>query len=278
LLSTGSQSSAFGSGNQFASRSSAQNFRDFGGFDFLGTPGILEEGTMVRQRQELIRLPDVSRMIAEITIAESSVNQVRAGMTAYIQVKNIPHRRFKGTVRRVALLPDSQASWLNPNVKVFPTDILVDEELPILKPGVSASAEIIITNLTKVLSVPIQTVARLRGENVCFVKRGLRIIPVPVSTGWFNDSFVEITSGLKEGDLVLLAPVSDERMEEAQTGETNDVETAPNPRLAPQVKEPPAEERGFQRRNSEPNDGAAAPERRRTKQDRRPKNTGETPE
>ncbi len=131
-------------------------------------------------------------------------------MTAYIQVRNIPHRRFKGTVRRVALLPDAQASWMNPDKKVFPTDILVDEELPILKPGVSASAEVIITNLTKVLSVPIQTVARWNGENVCFIKKGSRVTPVPVTTGWFNDAFVEITSGLKEGDLVLLAPASDE--------------------------------------------------------------------
>jgi hypothetical protein len=44
---------------------------------------------MVRQRQELIRLPDVSKMIAEIKIEESRVGQVRAGMTAY-QVKHSP--------------------------------------------------------------------------------------------------------------------------------------------------------------------------------------------
>src|SRR6185503_4021567 len=126
-----------------------------------GTPGVLEAGLMVRQRQELIRLPDVSKMLAEFTIEESRVAQVKAGMTAYIEVKNIPHRRFKGTVRRVALLPDAQSAWMNPNAKLFPTDVLVDEEMPILKPGVSASVEIIITNLTKVLSVPIQSVARL---------------------------------------------------------------------------------------------------------------------
>jgi multidrug resistance efflux pump len=91
--------------NQFNFRSSSQSFRDFGGFDFFGTPGILEEGTMVRQRQELIHLPDVSKMLAEVKIEEARVRQIRAGMTAYIQVNNIPHRRFKGTVRRVALLP-----------------------------------------------------------------------------------------------------------------------------------------------------------------------------
>lgn len=286
--------------NQFASRSSSMNFRDFGGFEFYGTPGILEEGTMVRMRQELIRLPDVSKMLAEITIEEARVAQVRPGMTAYIQVKNIPHRRFKGTVRRVAPMPDSQASWMNPNVKVFPADILVDEELPILKPGVSTSAEIIITNLTKVLSVPIQTVARFQGENVCFIRKGSRVTPVPVTTGWFNDSFVEITSGLKEGDFVLLAPVSDEDIEETPTEDTNVVETATPPRPSQPVGEPPpAEERRFPRRNSDspetgapterrfqrpsdgsPETGAPSGERRRGRpgSGRRPQNTQDAPE
>lgn len=293
--------SSFNMANQFNFRSSSQSFRDFGGFDFYGTPGILEEGTMVRQRQELIRLPDVSKMLAEVKIEEARVRQIQAGMTAYIQVNNIPHRRFKGTIRRVALLPDSQSSWMNPNTKLYPTDIVVDEELPILKPGVSASAEIIITNLSKVLSVPIQTVARLRGDNVCFVKRGRRVTPVQVTTGWFNDAFVEVTSGLKEGDLVLLAPVSDEATEETPTAETNQVEAASESQTAgpnrpgepsqespgrgnrpgePPTQLPPGEERRFQRRNDDSSENGTMPERRRNRQGsgRRPQNSQDVPE
>ncbi len=283
MISTGGQSSPVNLGNQFGSRSGSRNFGDFGGFESYGTPGILEAGLMVRQRQELFRLPDVSKMLAEITVEEARVSQVRAGMTAYIQVRNIPHRRFTGTVRRVALLPDAQASWMNPDKKIFPTDILVEEELPILKPGVSVSAEVIITNLTKVLSVPIQTVARWNGENVCFIKKGSRVTPVAVTTGWFNDAFVEIKSGLKEGDLVLLAPASDEEdeeTEETKNSETNQVESAGTLRPAQPVEEPPAEGRRLQRRNSEPTDGEAAPERPRNRQGsgRRPQNSPNGPE
>jgi len=267
--------------NQLGSRTSSQNFRDFGEINV--TPGVLEEGIMVRQRQELIRLPDVSKMLAEIKIEEARVAQVKAGMTAYISVRNIPHHRFKGTVRRVAFLPDAQASWMNPDKKVFPTDIMVEEELPILKPGVSANVEIIITNLTKVLSVPIQTVARWNGESVCFIKKGSRITPVPVTTGWFNDAFIEITSGLKEGDLVLLAPASDEEEESEETEgpETNAVQPAVTPpRTQQPMEEPSAEGRRFQRRNSEPADGGASPERPRNRQGagRRPQNSQNGPE
>ena len=240
---------------------------------------------MVRQRQELIRLPDVSKMLAEIKINESRVAQIRAGMTAYIQVKTIPHRHFKGTVRRVAPLPDAQASWMTPNVKVYPTDIVVDEDLPLLKPGVSAVAEIIITNLTKVLSAPIQTVARFRGENVCFIKKGSRVAPVPVTTGWFNDSFIEITSGLKEGDLVLLAPVGDEEIEEdTSAGETNQVDGADGraivPASQPPVDEFPGEERRMRRRDPDSTNGGFSPERRRNRQGpgQPPQNSQDGPE
>ena len=222
---------------------------------------------MVRQRQELIRLPDVSKMLAEIKIHESRVGQVRVGMTAYVRIESIPNRRFKGVVRRVALLPDAQVSWMSPDLKVFPTDVLIEEELPALRPGVSARAEIIITNLSKVLSVPIQTVARWRGENVCFVKKGSGVAPVPVTTGWFNDQFVEVTLGLKEGDRVLLAPVGDEAIE--QSGETNEVESvteAPARPVQPS-EEAPAVERGIQQRNSDTTEGdAPPPERRRNRQ------------
>ena len=237
---------------------------------------------MVRQRQELIRLPDVSKMLAEVKIEESRVRQLQSGMTAYIQVKNIPHRRFKGTVRRVALLPDAQSSWMNPDVKLYPTDILVDEELPILKPGVSPTTEIIITNLSKVLSVPIQTVARLRGESVCFVKRGSRVISVPVTTGLYNDAFIEITAGLKEGDLVLLAPLSDEVVEETPAIETNRVEavTETRPPSVRPTDEAPPEERRFQRRGEDSPEGGATPERRRIRPggSRRPQNSQDVPE
>lgn len=269
--------SSLGVSSPFAARSSSQSSRDFGGYEYFGTPGVLEAGLMVRQRQELIRLPDVSKMLAEINIEEARVAQVKAGMTALVRVSNIPGRLFKGTVRRVALLPDAQASWMNPDKKVFPTDILVEEELPILKPGVSVRAEIIITNLTKVLSVPIQTVTRLNGENVCFIKKGSRVAPVAVTTGWFNDAFVEITSGLKDGDRVLLAPVGDqEEAGETESPETNSAPAPPAPSRQPPVAEPPAEGRRMQRGNSGPSDGAV-PEGtgNRSRSNRRPPNAPE---
>lgn len=204
--------------------------------------GVVEEGATVRQRQELLKIPDLSQMLAEVKIRESRVRQIQPGMPAFVRVESVPDRRFVGRVRKVAILPDSQTLWLNPDLKVYSTEVTLEEELPELKPGVSARAEIIITNLTSVLSVPVQAVTVQQGQNVCYVSQGAAAVPVPVTTGLFNDRFIEIKSGLKEGDRVLLAPPS-ELGESGEAEETTDPSLPANgtaPSSAPQNRMPPS--------------------------------------
>jgi HlyD family secretion protein len=183
---------------------------------------VIEEGATVRQRQELIKLPDVSRMLAEIKIPEAQVRQVQPGMRAFVQVETLPGQHFAGTVRKVAILPDSQSSWLDPNLKEYLTEILIEDELPQLKPGVSARAQIIITNLVNVVSVPRQCVVMQNGQSICFVASSKSTTAVPITTGLFNDQFIEIKSGLNPGDRVLLAPISDPEEEEESGSSTNE--------------------------------------------------------
>jgi len=80
--------------------------------------------------------------------------------------------------------------------------------LPDLKPGVSGRAEIVITNLPSVLTVPIQAVTTSRGQQVCFVQRGSIPEQAKVGVGMYNDKFIEVKSGLKEGDTVLLSALA----------------------------------------------------------------------
>lgn len=167
---------------------------------------LIEEGAQIRQRQEIIKLPDVSQMIVEIRVHESHVLQIRPGLDAYVTIDSIPDRRFKAKVTKVAVLPNSQDRWMNPNLKVYSTDVLIEEDLPDLKPGASARAEIVITNLISALTVPLQAVTTHKGTQVCYVQNGDALTPVPVIVGNFNDQFIEIRSGLKEGDLVALTP------------------------------------------------------------------------
>src|SRR6185503_5536854 len=139
-------------------------------------------------------------------VHESHVLQIRPGLEAYVTIDSIPDRRFRAKVTKVAVLPNSQDRWMNPNLKVYSTDVLIEDELPDMKPGASARAEITVTNLVAALTVPLQAVTTVKGKQVCYVQNGESLVPVPVTVGNFNDQFIEIRSGLEEGAQVALTP------------------------------------------------------------------------
>lgn len=171
---------------------------------------MVEEGATIRNRQELIKLPDVSEMKLAIKVHESHINMIRAGLGAYVVLDSMPDQRFRGSVRKVSLLPDSSSRWGNPNLKVYATEILLVDKLPAdVKPGVSARAEIVVTNMQDVLTVPLQAITTKQGKQVAYVQKGNDLKPAPVDVGMYNTKLIQIVSGLNEGDRVSLAPPLD---------------------------------------------------------------------
>ncbi len=174
-----------------------------------GSGILIEEGATIRQKQDIIKLPDTTQLMVEVRVHESHVQKIKPGLSAYVSIDSLPDKQFKGTVRKVGVLPDSTSRYYNPNLKVYATEVLIEDELPRdLKPGISGRAEIIITNLVNVLTVPIQAVTTVKGQQVCFVEKGSGHVAVPVEAGMYNDRLIEIKSGLKEGQRVLLSPQS----------------------------------------------------------------------
>ncbi len=167
---------------------------------------LVEEGAMVRYRQELIKLPDTSQMKVEVKVHESHVNKVKRGLLAYVVLDSLPDNRYKAVVSKVAALPDTQSRWANPNLKVYSTEVVITDPLPDIKPGVSANTEIVITNIPQALTVPIQAVTTVKGQQVVYAARGRSSQPIPVEVGLFNSKFIQITNGLQEGDRILLSP------------------------------------------------------------------------
>ncbi len=176
----------------------------------FSSESLIEEGATVRNRQELIKLPDVSRMKVTIKVHESHVNMVQAGHPAFVVLDSMPDQRVPGVVDKVALLPDAQSRWGNPNLKVYKTEVHITDRFPDVKPGVSARAEIIITNISDALSVPIQAVTTLKGQQVVYVlRRGATPNPFRSKSACTTPGSSRSLSGLKEGDHVLLSPPFD---------------------------------------------------------------------
>jgi len=165
----------------------------------------IEIGAAVRERQKIISIPDTSKMKVEIKIHETWVDKVQPAQQAKITIAAFPDKTFTGKVLKKAPLAAPE-EWLNPDLKVYATDVSIDGTHDFLKTGMTAKVEVIIDELKDVISVPIQTVLNSMGKKVCFVLSSSTPEQRQVETGAFNDSFVEIKSGLAEGDKVLLNP------------------------------------------------------------------------
>ena len=167
----------------------------------------LADGVEVWERQELIYLPRSTSMVAEVDVHEASLQKVHAGLPALVTVEALAGKKLMGTVTRIAPLPDPQSMRMNPDLKVYKTEIALDSNDPTLRSGMNCKAQIIVEQHADTVYVPVETVLRVGGQPTVFVlndegdteERRIEI-------GLDDKSLVRIVSGLQEGELVLLTP------------------------------------------------------------------------
>ncbi len=166
----------------------------------------LDEGQEVRERQELIYLPIGKSSKAEVTIHESNLEKTKIGLPAIITVDALPDSTFYGTVKQIAPLPDAQSMWMNPDLKVYNSEIYIDGNNEMLRTGRSCQAEIIIGQYEEVIYVPLQAVTRVGSEAGVYWRNGDKFEFRKVKAGLDNNKMIHIVEGLGEGEEVLLNP------------------------------------------------------------------------
>jgi len=167
----------------------------------------LADGVEVYERQELIYLPRSASTVAEVDVHEASLQKVRTGLPAIVTVDALPGKKFMGTVTRIAPLPDPQSMYMNPDLKVYKTEIALDSNDPSLRSGMNCKAEIIVEQHADTVYVPVQSILRVGGQPTAYVLRDDGSTEErKVEIGLDDNSMVRIISGLKEGEPVLLTP------------------------------------------------------------------------
>ena len=180
----------------------------------------IELGASVHERQELIKLPDVSSLAVRVLVHESVVNKVKVGVEARVSVDAFPKLTLRGKVSKVAVLANSSNRWLNPDLKQYDTQVVIEDTPACLKPGMSAKVEILVGTLRDVLLVPVQAVTTRQGKTLVYVVNGGTETPREISVGESDDKLVEVRSGLAEGETILLeAPQTVTVEEERGDGE-----------------------------------------------------------
>lgn len=163
----------------------------------------LAVGVMTRYGQKLFKLPDLSKMEVDVKIHESQIERIEAGQQAEIRINAFAGQVFQGKVQRIGVMASRQR-WFNPDVKVYETVVSLDGEAVRMKPGMSAEVCITCKTIKDVLLVPVTGVHILNGRDAAIVTGGSDLKIREVAIGETDDEFVIVTSGLEEGDKVLL--------------------------------------------------------------------------
>lgn len=159
----------------------------------------------------LMTIADTSSTFAEINVDESDVARLSKGQGVRIVPAAFPDRAFRGRVEQVAMAPKQNAG----QSRSYPVRVKLENEGLPFHPGMSCRAEIAVSQAgpAKNPGVPVQAVHYEASEGrddktkaFVFVMDDRRAVRRPVETGLADDTFIEVTRGLKTGETVITGP------------------------------------------------------------------------
>ncbi|MBB5854535.1 efflux RND transporter periplasmic adaptor subunit [Amycolatopsis umgeniensis] len=178
------QQSSSGSSSSSNSQPSTQ-----GGNNGASTSSASASGT------GFVTITNMTDLVVDTSIAEIDVSKVKAGQKATVTLNSSPDKPVQATVSSVDLTPTTSGSIVSYRTKLALTDPPEG-----LRPGQSASVVVTVAEAQNALSVP---AAAVRG-NVVTVRENGQNVQRQVQVGIRGESTVQITSGLTEGENVVL--------------------------------------------------------------------------
>jgi RND family efflux transporter MFP subunit len=164
------------------------------------------EGALVRPRQKIFSVPDLTKpMQLNAKMPESMVDKIQPDMNVKVKVDAFPDEMLTGVVVDVAPRPDP--GRMGDPVKVYTTHVKLDKAPSGLRPGMTASADVVL--LKDVLTVPLKAVKHDEAHDQYHVMVKTpegKIEPRDVTLGAGSIGFVQVKSGLKVGDVVVTDP------------------------------------------------------------------------
>ena len=172
----------------------------------------IEEGATVRERQTILRLPDLDQMQVKVNVHESRVEALaealktatREGQIIPVNIK-IQGRQLKGQLVSIANQPAPSDFWMG-NIKEYSATIAIDETSEGLRPGMTAACEILLEKRTNVLLIPVAAVIEQQGEYMCWVATKTGAERRPLLLGTTNEKSVEARDGVSAGEQVISNP------------------------------------------------------------------------
>jgi HlyD family secretion protein len=163
----------------------------------------IKKGDSINIAQEVTTIKEINVVKADIDIDELEIAKVAIGQKVQLIVDAIAETTTKpieGEIVKISLDGVSKNGVTN-----FVVTVLVKERQEMLMGGMNLSADIEAKSTTNVLYVTKKAITSISGKSIVRIKAdNTNVIEKEVEIGASNGSIVEIKSGLKEGDIIIL--------------------------------------------------------------------------
>ena len=171
-----------------------------------GEVGDLAQGGMFNP-SVLLKLSDLSKMEVYVNVNENDIADISIDDLALVEVDAYDDRNFKGRVKEVAYASTVSSGGSQQQVTNFQVKIQMLEVVDGMRPGMSATVDIITAERLNTLSIPIQSLTSSRsgkkGTNVVFVYNEGLVEERVVNTGIVGDRDYEVISGLNDDEQIV---------------------------------------------------------------------------
>ena len=161
---------------------------------------MVDKGMSVSPETALAQIVNMSTVEAEVRLMEEDINRVTLGMQGIIKVEAFPNRVFYGKVYKKSAVLDEASRTQEIRIKI------VNPKLS-LRHGMFADVEIIIGKKSDIIVVPEDSIFKTweneKSINSVYLVKNNKAVLQKVMTGLTNNNYIEIRSGLKQGDVVV---------------------------------------------------------------------------
>lgn len=160
-------------------------------------------------RGAIVTMADLSALDVEADVSETNIARVKEGQPAEVALDAIPDRRFKGRVRQILPTADRDKATVKVKVAIEDPDDRVKPEMSAKVTLLQAEIDEAALKAPPVLTAPKSAIVVRGSAASAFVLAGGKVERREVTVGEAKGERVVVTSGLKEGDGVVLDPPPD---------------------------------------------------------------------
>ena len=180
----------------------------------------IEEGSYIQPGMDIMEIGNVEELYIESHILVDDIAYVQEGARVKISNKNLGIVDLEGEVKKIYPYAFTKVSDLGVEQRRVKVDIEIKGSIENIRPGYDLDIKIVIDSKVNTILVPKDSIFDMEGKHFVFVNVDNKAELREVKKGLESQRQVEIISGLKKGETVILSP--DEKIEEGINIDTKD--------------------------------------------------------